>query len=239
MKEIVSFCLLLLALNNLNAQTNQMLSKKQVSIITISALTAKGWLPDLKKAIADGLDEGMTINEIKEMMIHLYAYCGFPRSIGGINTFITVLDERKAKGIKDPEGTPPLFVNPSADKYALGKTTLERLTGRHETGPKRGFAEFMPSIDTLLKEHLFADVFGRGVLSDQERELITVSALVSLGGVEPQLSGHMSIAMHIGLSKTQLEEMLAIQEIKIGKNEAEAARAVLSKITTSTNNPKE
>jgi alkylhydroperoxidase/carboxymuconolactone decarboxylase family protein YurZ len=239
MKEIISFFLLLISINNLHAQTNQMLSKKQESIITISALTAKGWLPDLKKAIADGLDEGMTINEIKEMMIHLYAYCGFPRSLGGINTFIKVLEERKVKGINDPEGTPPFFVNPSTDKYVLGKTTLERLTGRPETGPKKGFAEFLPAIDTLLKEHLFADVFGRGVLSDQERELITVSALVSLGGVEPQLSGHLSIAMHTGLSKTQLTEMLAIQEIKIGKIEAEAARAVLSRVTASSNNPKE
>jgi 4-carboxymuconolactone decarboxylase len=232
MKKTILLLLILISLNKVKAQTNIILNNKQKSIVAISALTARGNLTGLKNAINDGLDAGMTVNEIKEMMIHLYAYCGFPRSLNGINTFIAVLNDRKARGVNDPEGTAPLIVPPAADKYASGKKILERLTGRPEIEPKRGYAAFLPAIDTLLKEHLFADVFGRGVLTDQERELTTVSALVSLGGVESQLSGHLSIAMHTGLTEPQLKEMLAIQEIKIGKTEADAGRAVLTSVTT-------
>ena len=43
----------------------------------------------------------MTINEINEVLIHAYAYCGFPRSLRAIQTFMQVVDERKANGIND------------------------------------------------------------------------------------------------------------------------------------------
>lgn len=80
------------------------LDKKQQSIVAISAFTAIGDLPNLKKALTEGLAAGMTINEIKEELVHLAAYCGFPRSLNGIITFSTVLEERKSKGINDETG---------------------------------------------------------------------------------------------------------------------------------------
>lgn len=225
---------MVIGMNTLSAQTTDRLSDAQKSIVAIAALTAKGDLPTLKTSIHTGLDAGLTINQVKEILIQLYAYCGFPRSLNGINTFMNVLSERKAKGIKDPEGDAPVQVN-TADKYALGKNNLDKLTGRTASGPPTGYAAFVPAIDTMLKEHLFADIFGRGVLTIQERELTTVSALVSLGGVESQLSSHLTIAIHTGLSEIQLKEMLAIQEEKIGKNEADAGRNVLNRIIKRTN----
>ncbi|UPL51339.1 carboxymuconolactone decarboxylase family protein [Hymenobacter sublimis] len=74
------------------------LSPRQQAIVSISALTAKGDLPHLHDALAKGLEAGLTVNEEKEVLVHLYAYCGFPRSIQGLNTLLKVLDERKAQG---------------------------------------------------------------------------------------------------------------------------------------------
>ncbi|MEY4085681.1 MAG: hypothetical protein RL074_1468, partial [Bacteroidota bacterium] len=54
------------------------LSQKEKSIIIIAAETAKGDLANLKIALADGLNTGLTVNEIKEILVHTYAYCGFP-----------------------------------------------------------------------------------------------------------------------------------------------------------------
>lgn len=208
----------------------QLLTNKEKSIVTISAQTAKGNLMKLKVAFNEGLDNGLTVNEIKEILIQLAAYCGFPRSLNGINTFSMVVDERKSKGITDSIGAEPTSLGNAADKYQIGKANLERLTGRTENGPKTGYAAFVPVIDTFLKEHLFADIFSRGVLTDQERELITISALTSLGNVDAQLQGHLSISMHIGLSKSQIEQMFAIIEAVIGKKEADEGRKVLSKL---------
>jgi len=79
------------------AEPDNSLSAKQQSIVLIAAYCATGELQKLKPALNEGLDAGLTVNEIKEVIVHLYAYCGFPRSIRGLQTFMEVLDERKAK----------------------------------------------------------------------------------------------------------------------------------------------
>lgn len=206
------------------------LNARQKSIVAVSAFAAKGDLPNLNSALNDGLNAGLTINEIKEILVQLYAYCGFPRSLNAINTFISVLNDRKARGIKDPIGVQPSPLNNNANKYETGKKNLERLTGRPENGPKTGYAEFAPVIDTFLKEHLFADIFSRGVLSDQDRELTTIAALTSLGGTKPQLQGHLVTGMNTGITKSQLRQIFSIVETSIGKKEADAGREVLESL---------
>jgi 4-carboxymuconolactone decarboxylase len=62
---------------------HQALNAKQQSIIPIAAFTAIGDLAKLRTALHDGLDAGLTMNEIKEILVHLYAYTGFPRSLRG------------------------------------------------------------------------------------------------------------------------------------------------------------
>ena len=64
--------------------TTQTLDGKHQSIVAISAFTAKGDLVQLQKVLNEGLDAGLTINEIKEVLVQLYAYAGFPRSLNAI-----------------------------------------------------------------------------------------------------------------------------------------------------------
>jgi len=106
------------------------LNPKQQSIIAISSFTANGDLEKLKSALNEGLDAGLTVNEIKEILVQLYAYAGFPRSLNGINTFMVVMDERKAKGISDKEGreASPMPANWNRDEY--GARVRAKLGGR-------------------------------------------------------------------------------------------------------------
>ena len=105
MKSILLFLTFSLFTYSMNAQEKTPieigLSQQHKSIIIIAAQTAKGDLVNLKVALSDGLDYGLTVNEIKEVLVHTYAYCGFPRSIRGLQTFMEVINERKAKGIID------------------------------------------------------------------------------------------------------------------------------------------
>jgi 4-carboxymuconolactone decarboxylase len=228
--------LLLLFSSAMHAQTHTLesglLTSRQQAIVTISALTAKGDLPKLHDALGQGLDAGLTVNEAKEVQVQLYAYCGFPRSLNGLTTLMKVLDERKAKGINDVVGKDASPIASTASKYERGKKNLEALTGKPEMGPKTGANAFSPEIDIFLKEHLFADIFERDILTFQERELATISALVSLGGVEPMLQAHMGIGMHIGLTEAQVRQIIALDEAAVGKKEADAGRAVLAKVLT-------
>jgi alkylhydroperoxidase/carboxymuconolactone decarboxylase family protein YurZ len=93
--------------NTMNAQdkknTNAALNPHQQSMAAIAILTANGHIPQLKNELNKGLNAGLTVNEIKEALVQLYAYCGFPRSLNAITAFMSVLDERKAKGIKNVE----------------------------------------------------------------------------------------------------------------------------------------
>ena len=221
----------------LNAQTypdkNEILSPKQQSIIAITALTAKGDLSKLKPALHAGLESGLTVNQIKESIVHLYAYAGFPRSLRGLQTFMTVLDERKVKGINDVLGAEASPINDERSKYDRGKAILEKLTRVPETGPKTGYAAFAPEIEVFLKEHLFADLFERDVLTYTERELVTVSVLTSIGGVEPMLRSHLNICLKVGLTPYQLQQFVGIIKSKIGKKEAKAAQKVLDELLKS------
>ena len=219
---------------NLSAQSkmgsNMTLSVRQRSIVPIAALTAKGDLEQLKPALNNGLDAGLTINEIKEVIVHLYAYCGFPRSIRGLQTFMEVLDERKAKGIIDKQGDEASPLNDERSKYDRGKANLEELIGRPLNGPQTGYAAFAPVIEIFLKEHLFADIFDRDVLTYAERELVTVSVISAIGKAEPMLGSHLAICLNVGLTSEQLTEFVGIIKLTVGKKEAKAARAVLNEV---------
>jgi len=210
--------------------SNKTMTAKQQSIIPIAALTARGELQQLKPALNAGLDAGLTVNEIKEIMVHLYAYCGFPRSIRGLQTFMEVLDDRKGKGIEDLSGADASPINDDHTKYERGKANLEELLGRQIPDQQTGYAAFAPVIEIFLKEHLFSDIFDRDVLTFAERELVTVSVLSSIGGVEPMLRSHLNICLNVGYLPEQLKEFVEIIKSTLGKNEAQNAQVVLNEV---------
>jgi 4-carboxymuconolactone decarboxylase len=206
------------------------LNAKQQSIIRIAAFTANGDLQKLKRALNEGLDAGLTVNEIKEILVQMYAYAGFPRSLNGINTFMAVMDERKAKGIKDEMGKEagPMPADMNRDEY--GAKVRARLAGQEKIPPPSGYQLFTPVIDRFLKEHLFADIFSRDNLDYQTRELATISALAAMTGTGGQLGFHFGAAMNTGLTSTQLMDFITVLEAKVGRQEADNANQILAKV---------
>lgn len=183
------------------AQDN-LLTEKEENIVMISSYTASGDLMNLEKSIKKGLDEGLTVNEAKEIIVQLYAYCGFPRSLNGLSTLLKVTKEGNYNA--GEEGKP---LAKDVDLNKIGTETQTKLTG-HEV--KGELFDFAPAIDQYLKEHLFGDIFARGVLSWKEREIATIAALSSLDGVDPQLNAHIQIGKHNGLTDKQVAQILIL-----------------------------
>ena len=206
---------------------DQALSTKQRGIIPIAAFTANGDLDRLKTALQEGLVAGLTVNEIKEILVHLYAYAGFPRSLNGINIFMAVLEERQGQGIEDEIGPEANPLPADMDKDEYGAKVRARLAGWETIPPPSGYQLFAPAIDTFLKEHLFADIFARDILDWQSRELATVSALAGMTGTAGQLWFHLGAAMNTGLTAAQMKDFISVLESKVGKKEAEGASEVL------------
>ena len=202
------------------------LGARRAAIIPIAAHTASGDQEALALALEEGLDSGLERNAIKEILLQMYAYCGFPRSLDGLNTFMAVVEKRRQAGKEDADGEAPRELPAGADRNAIGAATQTALLGRPANAPVYGFA---PAIDTFLKEHLFCDIFSRGVLTDQERELATVAALAALPAVN-QLRAHLGFALNTGLTPEQLDEAVVILTEKGGEAPGMLARATLEKV---------
>ena len=227
---VILFFIPFLLISQNNMSKNSDLSPVEQSIVAIAAFTAKGDLPPLKLKLNSGLDEGLTINQIKEVLVHLYAYCGFPRSIMGLQTLMEVVSERKARGIRDVTGAEAAPILDERSKYERGREILGKLSGAPQNGPATGYSTFAPVIDTFLKEHLFADIFERDVLTYSQRELATISVLSTLGGVKPMLRGHLSICLNVGYSPEQLNQFCTIIQFIVGEEKIKEVREVLKEI---------
>lgn len=209
------------------------LSKRQQAIIPIAAFTAGGDLDKLKTALIDGLDAGLTVNEIKEIPVHLYAYAGFPRTLNALTTFRTLLEERKADGIVDEEGEEASPVTADLNKNEYGAQVRAKLSGLEQDMSGTPWQLFSPISDTFLKEHLFADLFARDVISHQDRELITISALANMTGTEGQLAYHLGGAMNTGFTKEQMTDFIRVFKTAVGPVPAVRAEKVLSAVLES------
>ena len=215
-------------------KAEQAMDSKRQHITEVAALTGKGDLDKLKTVLIDGLNDGMAVSELKEVMVHAYAYCGFPRALRGLQTLVAVLDERKAKGIEDDWGRKASPITDTRSKYERGRDILVEISGIPADAPKADYAILAPEIEVFLKEHLFADLFERDVLTYAERELTTVAVIASLGkGVEPMLKGHMGIALNVGITPDELRSVLAIVEKNIGRGEADGGRLALNEVLQS------
>ena len=209
---------------------NQMLDTRQLHLVNISAFTSKSDVGHLKVALNEALDAGLTINEINEVLAHLYAYVGFPASIRGIHLFKEVVEERQVNGIKDETGREITPVPQDSTRYERGEKAQMIVTAMSAEQLKTLFA-FNPLIDVFLKEHLFADIFDRDILSYTDREIVTVSSLASVH--DPFVRSHIGGALNVGVTEQQLKEVFAIIRDKIGKEEADTANKVLTEVIAS------
>jgi 4-carboxymuconolactone decarboxylase len=189
--------------------TEQTLSAKQQAIAPIGAFMAMGNVPSLTAALNQGLDAGLTVSEIKEIVVQLYAYAGFPRSFNALGELMKVQETRRQRGIQDARGREPSRPAPTGDTLlAAGTANQTKLSGTPVKGP---LFEFAPAIDQFVKTHLFGDIFERDNRDWQSRELATVGALSAMPGVEAQLQSHIRIGMNVRLTASQLSQVAQVR----------------------------
>jgi len=117
------------------------------------------------------------------------------------------------------------------DRYARGLARLAEVTG--PTG--EGVVSPLGDLGRYVVEFAFGDIYSREGLGLREREIVTITALVALGGREKQLRAHLSAGLHLGLSEQELEEVIiqtvpyagfptAINALEVLREVAPAAR---------------
>jgi alkylhydroperoxidase/carboxymuconolactone decarboxylase family protein YurZ len=185
--------------------SSESLSTRQQAIPLIAAFMATSDMPSLNAALNQGLDAGLSVSEAREILVQLYAYVGFPRSLNALNELMMVVQARKQRGIADAPGREPSRAIPvGAELLAAGTANQTKISGAPVKGPVFDFA---PVINQFLRSHLFGDIFERDNLDWQSRELATVGALAATPGVESQLRSHMLASLRVGLSAAQLRQV--------------------------------
>lgn len=204
-----------------------LLTESQHAIISISAFTASGDLDKLSVSLQQGLDSGLSINQIKALLEQMYAYAGFPRSLNGLATLMGVIELRKKKGINDLEGKEATPFPKDKTSLDVGRDNQTQLVGQVVSG---ALFDFSPAADHFLKAHLFGDIFQNDVLTWQQRELATIAGLANISGVNPQLQAHYHISLHNGLTAQQLNEFIDVLATICGQDIADNADQVLQQV---------
>lgn len=207
--------------------TTETLSIRQQAIIPIAAFAAVGDMSRLGPVLHQGLDAGLTVNDVKEVLVQLYAYAGFPRSLNALAEFMKSVEARKQGGIHDAQGQGPGRTIPKGDALlAAGTANQTKLAG----APVKGaLFDFAPAADEYLKTHLFGDIFERDNLDWQSRELATVGMLSALQGLDSQLESHISISMNTGLTVSQLNQLTQVLADRVDVDTARRAREALAR----------
>lgn len=213
--------------SNHTASASQTLSSRQEAIVSIGAFAAAGDLDRLGTALEQGLDADLTVSDAREILVQVYAYAGFPRSLNALGELMKVLEARMQRGIEDDPGRNPSKPIPKGDALlAAGTANQTALAGGNVSGP---LFDFAPQANEYLRTHLFGDIFERDNLDWQSRELATVGMLAAMPGVESQLQAHMRISMNIGLTAAQLRQASQVLATRVDANAAERVRKAIER----------
>ena len=200
MKRVILFVIAVMTMVTVNGQT---LTERQKGLAACACLMAQGDLERLEPAVRMALDQGVTINELKEAFSQLYAYTGFPRSLNALGVLGKVLENKQPGWQEGKPWTRPKEWDDAKAAYELGVKNQTQVSGRPFD------FEFCPQDDYYLKSHLFGDIFAGDQLSHADREIVTVAALSGLGNVAPQLAAHKRGAVNMGNSQETVDELCA------------------------------
>ncbi|GHT38606.1 hypothetical protein AGMMS49965_02500 [Bacteroidia bacterium] len=196
--------------------TRDGLDLKSKEIAVIAALTAMGTAqPQLKVHINGALNTGSSINEVKEVILQMAVYSGFPSCINGMNALKEVLKERQEHGIKDSIGTTATDTT-QTDRLKLGEQELSKLDSLQAERLRNAYNDFSPELVKLMLEFGYADIFSRDNLDVKHRQIATIAALTALGNAQPQLKFHINAGLNIGLTVENIREIMLLMTVYAG-----------------------
>lgn len=192
------------------------LALKSKEVAVVAALTAMGTAePQLRVHINAALNVGCAISEVQEIILQMSAYAGFPASINGMNALQGVLQERRRQGLEDSPGAGPATAVLPADRYEAGVRQLAVLDARQLARLKEAYDDISPDLVRLIVCSL-ADISTRDNLDIKHREMATIAALTALGNARPQLKFHINAGLNVGITITEVREIMLLMSVYCG-----------------------
>lgn len=168
-------------------------------IVILGSLIASQALGEYKVMLGGALNVGVTPIEVKEIVYQAVPYVGIAKVFDFIHATNDILQSR---GIMLPlEGQ---ATTSPATRFEKGLALQKEIFGDMIDVMVRDAPVDQRHIQEFLSANCFGDYVTRTGLDIKTRELLTFSMLLSLGGCEPQLKGHIQGNLNIGNDKEVL-----------------------------------
>lgn len=175
--------------------------KTRVMVIMASNIASQS-LTEYKMFVNAALNVGITPIEIKEILYQSVPYVGIAKVIDFIEATNNILKERGVSLPLESQSTTTSETRLKAG-LALQKSIFgETIDKMYEQSPKNQL-----HIQKYLSDNCFGDYLTRKGLDLKTRELLTYSMLISLGGTDLQVKGHIQGNVNVGNNKEFLIEI--------------------------------
>ncbi len=91
-------------------------------------------------------------------------------------------------------------------RFTQGMEQLKAIDGKGGENVIKSLDDIAPDLGKFIVEFAFGDIYTREGLTTEEREMITLSSLLTAGGCEPQLEVHIGGALNVGISPEKVIE---------------------------------
>lgn len=192
-----------------------LLDNKSKEVAAVASLIAQRAIPEMKVHFNGALNSGCTVTEVKELVLHISVYVGFPKAICAMNTLKEVLIERKVEGINDAQGKETI-ANDSFSRYEKGSKYLSQLDKNQEQLLKETYDDFSPELVRFVIEYGYGDIYSRETLDKRYRQIATIAALTTMGNAPSQLKFHINAGLNIGLTADEIKEVMLLMSVYAG-----------------------
>jgi 4-carboxymuconolactone decarboxylase len=93
------------------------------------------------------------------------------------------------------------------NRFEKGLKRLSEVDGNAGENVIKALDDIAPDLGKYIVEFAFGDIYCRENLNLQEREMITLSSLMTLGGCENQLDVHINGALNVGIVPQKIIEI--------------------------------
>lgn len=170
---------------NLDVKTRQML-------ILASNIACQA-LSEYKVMLKGALNVGVSPVEIKEILYQAVPYVGIAKALDFIYATNEIL---AAQGVELP--LPPRSTTSPETRYKKGFALQKKIFGEMIDKMYESFPKDQLHIAGYLSDNCFGDYYTRKGLDIETRELLTFAMLMSMGGCESQLKGHIKGNRNLG-----------------------------------------
>jgi 4-carboxymuconolactone decarboxylase len=181
-------------------------------MVQLASMIAVQAVAEYRVMLGAALTVGVTPVEVKEVVYQAVPYVGMAKVFDVLHATNDVLTDH---GVQLPlEGR---STTTPADRMQVGLATQKAVVGEAAVDAMYANA---PADEMHIQRYLSGNCFGdhisRGGLDLATRELLTFAMLASLGGCEPQLTGHTTANLRVGNDRAVLLAVLTHLVLFIG-----------------------